>query len=362
MAMIYEAAAAALVGVLLGGLPYWRWRRIRTARARLELPAAEVESLRARKRGKPSWVRSLPENLDLDIDGSLFEALYDHFGVHPNGTTSAVLALPLAETSRSISPVNAAPEAAPESEEERIKGLLSSPTDPAVAPPSEAFTQNFVLNLVNVLRGRKPLKQGLEHAVLDSIAPGAGFAGAKLGGAVGLALAPWTVGLSTVFVPATVAAGAWLGAWAGKRVGTRMKARRYFSVLKRLRALSREFQRWFVERLPEFLGELDRAYEDADRLARERGKSGRNRFARTLAPDLLTVFHHQSRARLREERAADRKRFKRLIAVARAQDPVDFAYTLDHSGADALEECPEFTRFRRDYRAIVGEFRELESA
>ncbi len=357
-----EWSGGILAAVLFAGLTLdlIRRRRCRKWAETLRISASEVSLLRQRKK-RPAWVRSLPPDLDVSGGGSLFDALYAHFETRPEGLVPSALGLAIsarpADSKNGILAVDRPPTP---SDEDRIKSLLNAPTDASVAPPSDAFTQNLVMNLVNVLRGRKKLKQGIEHAVLDSLTPGGGFAGAKIGGAVGLALAPFVVGMATVFVPASVAAGAWLGAWTGKQMGSRFKARQYYSVLKRLRVVSRDFQRWFIERFPEFLRELDAEYEKAIEAARVRGRAHQSRFFRFWLPDLQTVFFRRSLAQLRQDRAADRKHFKSVFATVRRQDPLEFAAVLERMNAKTLEKHPEFTGFRRDYRTALHDFRELK--
>lgn len=357
-----EWGGAILAGflVVVLGLDFLRRRRCRRWAEVLRQSASEVELQRSRKK-RAAWIRHLPKDLDLSQGGSLFDALYAHFQTRPDGLIPAALGLAISSSPETSGGVTLVSEFAPVvTDEERIKSLMNAPTDSAVAPPSDAFMQNMVLNLVNVVRGRKKLKQGLEHAVFDSLAPGGGFAGAKIGGALGLALAPFVVGMATVFVPATVAAGAWLGAWTGKQMGSRFKARRFYSVLKRLRVVSRDFQRWFVERFPDFLRELDAEYEIAIEAARARGAAHQSRFFRFWMPDLLTVFFRRSLAQLRQDRAADRKRFKSVFATIKRQDPLEFAAILERMNAKTLEKHPEFTGYRRDYRAALHEYRELK--
>lgn len=350
----YEVGAGLLLALFVVGVAYLRLRRVRRWEKLLALPASEIEEIRAQKKGGPRWVRLLPEDLELGKE-SLFESLYLHFDARPEipipGNLSSALSDPRTE-SKSDRPLLHAPM----NDEERIKSLINAPTDPAIGLPSEALAQNLVLHLLNVLKGKQKLKQGLEHAVWDSLAPGGGFAGAKLGGALGLAIAPFMVGVASVFTPLSVIAGAWVGAWTGKRVGARFKARHYLAAFKRLRKVSREFKKWFVHRFPDFLEELDRAYERAIENSKKRFRESQSPVLRLFHPNLMVVFSTKEGERLRTDRAVDRKQMKRLLALVRAQDPIDFASVIPSLSPSLMEDYPEYKALYEEYLVAMREF------
>jgi hypothetical protein len=348
-----------LLVLLVFAIAYFRLRRVRRWEKILTEPASEIAEILARKKGRPRWVKRLPENLKLG-KGTFFEALYAHFDARPEIPISGEFDSALSE-SKTGNRLSTLEIHAPMNDEDRIKSLLAAPSDPGIGMPSEALAQNLVLHLVNVLKGKQKLTQGLEHAVWDSLAPGGGFAGAKLGGAIGLAVAPFMVGIASVFTPVTVIAGAWLGAWTGKRVGARFKARRYLAVFKRLRKISREFQKWFVHRFPTFLEELDRDYARAIDVSRKRYRESQGRMRRLFYPNLLTVFCKLEEERLRRDHADDRKQMKRLLAIVRAQDPIDFASVLPNLNPTLMKDYPEFKTHRDEYVTAMKEFEEIRT-
>jgi hypothetical protein len=356
----YAIFAAVLLVAIVATV---RSRRLRKWKMLLEGPASDVAVLRAKRR-KPSWVKSLPPRLHLDSKHPLFEALYSHYRTEPEEFAPQAIQLAL----RAIAQAEAKKinEGAPRiggkiSDEEKIGSLMSAPTDFETAVPADAFAQNLVLNLVNVLKGRKKLTLGLEHALWDTLGAGGGFAGAKIGGALGVAVAPLVIGASTAFLPVWVLVGAWLGSLAGKKVGSRFKARRYFSAAKKLRKTSRAFKRWFLDQFPAFLAELDREFGKAAENAGALRRDHRSRWLRFFWPDLMSTFFEMSLVRLKADAAAERRRFLEMRAEVRALDPIRFASILERLDPKSARAYPELVEYHRAYREALDELREVDA-
>jgi hypothetical protein len=358
---ISELALAIPVLPLLAALAWFvRARRVRKWKSILEAPAFET-LVHLSKRRKPGWVKPLPSGLKYDVKTPLFEVLYAHFRKGAENANRPALRLAEAAVDASTKPSETGEKLGSAdriSAEEKIGTLMNAPTDCAAPIPADALAQNVVLNLVNVLKGKKKLSLGLEHALWDTLGAGGGFAGAKMGGALGVTVGPLLV-VSSSFLPAWILVGAWLGSLAGKKVGTRFKARRYYSAIKRLRKTSRDFKRWFLAEFPEFLDEIDRDFDRvASLLAEARRKAGRS-FFHYWRPNIMIAFCDLARARLKADHANDRRRFVRLRAQLRALDPIRFASVLEQLDTKSLRAYPELVDHLENYRAAIHEIQEV---
>jgi hypothetical protein len=356
-----EFALAIPVLPLLGALVWYaRARKTRRWKAILNAPAFET-LVHLSKRRKPAWVKPLPTGLKYDVKTPLFEVLYAHFRKGAENTNRPALRLAEAAVTASTKPNETTEKLSTNervSAEDKLGTLMSTPADYAAPLPADALAQNVVLNLVNVLKGKKKLSLGLEHALWDTLGAGGGFAGAKMGGALGVSLGPLLIASSS-FLPAWILVGAWLGSLAGKKVGTRFKARRYFSAIKRLRKTSRDFKRWFLAEFPEFIEEIDRDFERVSGiLAEARRKEGRP-FFRYWRPNIMTTFCDLARVRLKSDHASERKRFVHLRSQLRSLDPIRFASVLEQLDSKSVRAYPELVDHLENYRAAIHEIEEI---
>jgi hypothetical protein len=361
--------ALAALGAMALAILRLRARRCRKWELILEEPASSVAFLkRTQRKGRPPWIMDLPDGLELDSEEPLFEVLYAHFRTHPATFRSQVLSLAIARVDgrgEGKDAKNALPEAAAGetvSTEEKIKTLLGAKADPADLVPTDALTENVVLNLVNVLKGKKKLSLGLEHALLDSLGAAGGIAGSKVGGAVGLASASLLAGVSLPLVPAFAFAGALLGALAGKRAGAWFKGWRYFAALRQMQRASRRFKKWFLDQFPEFIEARDKDFETAIAQTQECYRRRQSRFMRFWYPDLLSAFFRMSLHRLDHDREAERKRLERLRATVRSLDPLEFAAVLGGLDEKSASSHPQLLEHYEAYRAALQALRNVRDA
>ena len=284
--MSYETPFSGLTCVLLAFLTavlsaaclkILRTRKWRNILAEPVRPAA-----RARR-----WARKLPPDLKLDSGQALFEVLYLRFRALHDPPAPDVLKLAIEgrpDASLSSSDLSYSKSSHQLTDDEKVATLVSVKANSGSLVPVDTFAHHALLNLLNVLKGKKKLKTGLEHAVLDSLGPSSGIAGAKLGGAIGLAMTPVTAGISVVLIPIWAVFGAWLCALAGKKVGSRFKCRRYYSAERKLKKVSRDFQKWFLANFPGFLAERERCFIAAMSLTQDLRRSYQNPITRFLFP------------------------------------------------------------------------------
>ena len=161
-----------------------------------------------------------------------------------------------------------------------------------------------------MVKGKKKLKAGVEHAVLDSLGPGGGLAGAKLGGALGLFAAPFLAEFAVYALPVLMVVGAWVGSHAGRKVGARVRARRVFQALRKVHRAAKTLKRTFLAAFPKLLREIESAHEAQAALVRSALKKNRNFFMRFFFPNLMTTFFLVGLLRLQTDRAEELKLWK----------------------------------------------------
>jgi hypothetical protein len=343
-----------------------RSRRIRRLKKTLSEPAFEYGKKVEGKRRK----LKIPKGTQLNSKLPLEEVLYEDFRVKPKTFLPESLAEILPEentphpeklASLGISP----PKPAPISDEQKINqlvGLQAYPSDPNYMPV-EALATSFLVNLLQVVKGKKQLSIGVEHAVLDSLGAGGGFAGAKLGGVVGLGLAPFVATVAPIALPAFMLAGAWIGARAGKKLGDRMKARKLYSALKQLRKVSNAFRKYFLKQFPVLMKQLDREFESKIAFTRELYVKRQGRLRRFFFPDLLTVFLGTCQQRIKIDWDLKRKEWKQIKAQVRVMTPVEFVALFDVEGDQNAEKMlvpfPELLAQYRSYQQALKEVQEV---
>jgi hypothetical protein len=331
-----------------------RVRRVRKWQLILEEPSSSVAFLTTGLKNPPKWIRDLPKGLKLDTEVPLFEILYQYDRSQATSFNPHVLSLTLAhlESPKGTDPALPKPTlAGPLSQEDKIRALIGARADAPGLLPTDALAENVVLNLVTVLKGKKRLTVGLEHALLDSLGAAGGIAGSKVGGAVGLASATLLTGVSLPLVPVLAVLGAWLGSMAGKRAGSWFKDWRHFSALKQLRLASRSFKKWFLAQFPQFLAARDEDFRAAIQQTRDQARRHQGLLLRFLFPSLMTSYFKASLARLEHDRRAERRRLRRLHDLIRSLDSTEFATilgTLDESSAAAH---PQLLEHYRAYRS-----------
>jgi hypothetical protein len=360
-AALIAAGVAALTGLLLR----LRARRIAKWVLILEEPASSVALLSARPKRAPKWLREIPQDLNLRTEAPLFEALYLHHRNHPSQLGSPVLKLAL--LSQGAAPdreLLSAPqqEQARFSDEDKIKTLMGAKPDPAGLVPTEALAENVVLNLVNVLKGKKKLTVGLEHALLDSLGAAGGLAGSKVGGALGIASAAVLTGLSVPLVPVLVLLGALIGSLVGKRAGGWLKGWRGFSAVRKMQLASRNFKKWFLDQFPEFLAVREQEFREAIARTRELQRRHQNRFSRFWLPDLTTVFLRLSLVRLEHDCLAEKQRLERLRGSIRALDPLEFSAVLTNLDEASARSHPQLFEHYQAYQAALAALRDARTA
>jgi hypothetical protein len=340
----------------------YRSRRIRKLKKILSEPAEEYGKKVAGKRRK----LRIPKGTELTSKLPLAEVLYEDYRVKPKAFLPENVAeiLPEMESSgpRKLKEMGIlAPKTEPVTDEQKINqlvGLQAYPSDPNYMPV-EALATSFLVNLLQVVKGKKQLSIGVEHAVLDSLGAGGGFAGAKLGGVVGLGLAPFVATVAPIALPAFMLAGAWIGARAGKKLGDRVKARKLYSALRQLRKVSNGFRKYFLKQFPVLMKQLDREFESKIAFTRELYLKRQGRVRRFFFPDLLTVFLGTCQKRIKIDWDLKRKEWKQIKAQVRVMTPVEFVALFDQEGEQMLEPFPELLEQYHSYQQALKEVQEV---
>jgi hypothetical protein len=344
-------------GLLLVALVYARVYRVKKWKRILAEPASSF-LLKS-----PRWLKQLPPGVRLNSEGPLFEALYECLMAEPQGFASSALARSAAflEKNENHSPGSLDP-VERISEEEKIKSLMGAKVAPEskAGLPVDTLAENLVVNFVHILQGKKKFKVGVEHALLDSLSAGGGIAGAKLGGISGLALAPLVTGHAAMALPALLILGAWLGALIGKKLGSRVKARHKISAFKKLRNISIEFKKAFINHFPALRSELDQRFRDQLIFMARLSRARQGILLRLIFPSMMTVFFGLSRKRLKMEWQQERADLKKMGRKLKAMPPLEFAQTLRDLGSPEMgEEHVEIALLRQELDAA---FKELEAA
>ena len=304
-----------------------------------------------------SWKSKLPRGIQLDSELPLFEVLYGGHQAKPRLSASSDLkgtllkAEPAAKFGLSSSP----------SDEDTISHLISLRGYQQVGfLPIDAVASSLLGNLTSVLKGKKKLVTGMEHAVLESLGAGGGFAGAKIGNILGLGLIPLAASAGPLVLPLSMLAGAWLGSVAGRKIGDRVKARQLHSAMKKLRSASKNLKRSFLERFPELMDELDRDY--ALRIGHVLGlrRWNERRLRRMFFPGIMTAFYSGAVRRLRADWDEDRKQWQSIRKKVRFIRPLEFAYVLYGLGEESFLSDSTLLASYQQYEAAVSEVREAQ--
>ena len=245
-------------------------------------------------------------------------------------------------------------------DEERVNhwvSLRSYPGNPDTVP-YDAFASNLLRNLIGVLRGRKKLKIGVEHAVVDSMGAGAGMAGAKMASLVGVATAPLWAGFPPFSLPVFILLGAWSGSLVGRKVGHWIKARKVHGALRRLNRSSVELKAGFLRQLPHWLEEMDAEYQERQTLARTLHRKQQGFLLRTLFPDLMCIFFKDCVILLKSERQACRREWKALRRRIQRSEPREVARLLEEMHAAAIQPDSELHHLREAHVLALKELEE----
>lgn len=333
--------AALALGALTLLLALARAARIRKSRRIIASPAREAKG-----------VRSLPEDLKLDTDAPLFDVLYANFRLKPK--------LHVARSPKTGEP-SLLPELERDTDDDQANRLIDLGhyhQTPGYLP-TDTVAASVLKNLVPVVKGKKSLKRGVEHAVLDSLGPGGGLAGAKAGEALGLAAAPFLAGLAVYALPALMVAGAWAGSLAGRKVGARVKARRVFAAMRKAHAAAKDFKRKFVGSFPSLMRQLEREHDARATSTRRFYRVRQGWLARALFPDLMSVFLKECLHRLEHDRREELRAWRQVLKEARRLRPADFVVTMAQLSGGRFFEDPALLQ---RYEAVRSAMRELEDA
>ena len=169
-------------------------------------------------------------------------------------------------------------------------------------------------NTRNAFAGRKSAVDALAHTVVDTASVGmGGFAGAKLGLLVGLALAPATGGLSAVIATAgCTLAGSVGGVLAGRSVGSWFKSRHLRELLRVLEADAVHLRNAFERCVDDIIATFRRARNQQIEIYRASQKRLQNWVARAVAPSTMTTFYSMACSHTKAE-FAEWRHFYRLI-------------------------------------------------
>jgi hypothetical protein len=200
-------------------------------------------------------------------------------------------------------------------DEEKIQTIVALPSyhaDPAL--PVEVVASSVISNMVKAVRGQKPFKTAVEHAVLDSFGASGGFAGAKAGALAAISVMPWlAIGLAPYWIPVAMVIGAAIGSIVGRKIAHRVKERKFYATQNHLKHIANDFKQELLVRTPEMQLELENDLVQRQvSLTRMPSSSRFKRFILFFYPDLLSIWVQLSTQRLANERKLSRKNWRRL--------------------------------------------------
>jgi hypothetical protein len=334
---------------------------------------------RARAENSMERKLSLPPGVRLNSKKPLFEVLYENLNADPKlfashndlheslfAKVGEVLQESRANAKAMSQEVASLPSASLPAltEEEQIGQLVSVQINPA-ALPMEALATRFLVHFMSVLKGKKNIADGVQHAVLDSLTPGGGFAGAKLGSVVGLSvvplLGPVVAGVATFALPVFMLAGAYLGSMAGKKIGDRVKARKVYAAIRKLTLASKEFRKSFLIQFPLLMKQLDEEYETRIKFTHLLLRNAQMALIRFFVPNLMTVFLNQALIRLVEDWDGNRKEWKLIKKKVRVMPPLEVAHVLYTLTERAFMPFPKLHEQYQAYDNAVRELREAQA-
>jgi len=250
------------------------------------------------------------------------------------------------------------------SDEDHIKNLLglrSYAHEPEM--PTETVMTNIAVNIVNVLRGKKKLVVGVEHAILDSLRAGGGFAGAKLGGISGLLLTPILLHYTkfgTYTVPALMFVGAWSGSFFGKKLGGRVKERHAHAARKKLKRVSHHFRKCFLAKFPGLLKKVDFEFKVNVAYTLKLRRRSQSVLTRYFFPRIMLVFYTECVGQMKKDWEADRERWKQINRKVRSMDPMHVSGVLHGLRGEGLVSHPELLDHSRAYDQAVQDLEEAK--
>lgn len=340
-----------------------RSRRIQRWKVILSQPGSQAAAETA------EWRKLLPADISLASEAPLFNILFEAFRSRPNLFLPAGLSKALAEAKPLPAQIGAEFKLAIASDEElyQLFGMRTYQQNPDYIPV-DALTSNLIRNLLSVLTGKKKLRVGLEHALLDSLGAGGGFAGAKLGSLVGLVVAPLITPLITplaswaaaVIIPTFVLIGAWLGSLAARQLAAKARFRKIHAELKRLRAAAKTFRSTFLLRFPELMKSLEDDYRARIHATHEMRRKRQNPLSRYFYPDLLTIFFNETVARLTAECTDEINRWKSIRWKVRFTSPLEFVPILHKLTDGRFLGDDELQKYYLEYAAALKSLEEAK--
>ena len=158
-------------------------------------------------------------------------------------------------------------------------------------------------NAKRVYAGHKEVSTALEHIVYDTAAVGfGGWAGAEVGLALGLSLAPVTGGMSAIVVPAaTTLLGTLVGVLSGKGMVEWFKQRHVRSAIERVKSAAAELHQCFLEGFETLLGNATGFYDKRVFEARRLYRQNEGFLKRTFFPSISSKFYRLTIVRLKKD-------------------------------------------------------------
>ncbi len=187
--------------------------------------------------------------------------------------------------------------------------------------PFISLAFNVVKNSRKLYKGDLDLKTAAEHTVLDTAATGVGgLLGSKIGLGLGLALAPVTGGLSTVFMPIL---GSLAGVFTGKGISGWFKERHLRRAIEQIQNLATEFQAVFLDLYQNVVNAMSESFKPSLKMCRRRVVE-EGFFRRTVFPSVKTTFYRMASEELKTERGDMRSFYTELYhAVQDTEEPIE---------------------------------------
>jgi hypothetical protein len=199
-----------------------------------------------------------------------------------------------------------------------------------------------VKNTKGIIEGRKDVKTAIEHTASDVAAVGiGGWAGAKIGLAIGLSLAPLTGGLSAVILPLIGSIG---GIFTGKGIAKWWKERHLRDAKSNLEYALKDFKQAFIKNYDNIVSTIKAKYNNNKNRSIYAFKNSQNFIGRLLFPKIITKFYKLAAKRFQKELEEVLKMYKELINKIKFSSDYDGGFILYSLGKEILAGDSELLR------------------
>jgi len=170
-------------------------------------------------------------------------------------------------------------------------------------------------NIKAVLVGKKDVGTALAHTTTDVVTKGVGgMIGAKVGLSVGLALAPFTGGLSVAIPFVSSGIGVILGAVGFSRLGNWWKGRHLRKAYERLQEYSEELVTTIYREKTSLRATVNTRAKQLQKLYKNESTKDKGIIRRWLFPTLKSTFFKMATSRLRKDTEMFSKNMEKVLA------------------------------------------------